>query len=251
MDAGTGLPFGNQYSPELREYSSPENVRCMAGGTRIVRGLDEEGRPNVTITARAARTRLRRWGRKSGASERGFTVLELVVIIAMIGVVLGVGIPSLINYVDSSTDSTAQANLKSALVAANSFYLEQRSYTGLCLNHNCSAGSSGGFAQFDTGLNAIPGTQQPKGPQDISIWSVADGTEVILTSYANGTNNCWGIVQSRGSNQVLGEVAPVVVFFVEQGKDGKLPECRAGSPIFRTAFSALTAAQRGTFPPAP
>lgn len=61
----------------------------------------------------------------------GFTLIELMIVVAIIGVLAAIAIPAFINYVKRSKTSEAGANLKALFVGATSYYSDERPQTGL------------------------------------------------------------------------------------------------------------------------
>ena len=55
--------------------------------------------------------------------EGGFTLLELVVVVTIIGVLLAIALPGLTAAQASAQDHAAQANIRTALVAANTAFI--------------------------------------------------------------------------------------------------------------------------------
>lgn len=184
--------------------------------------------------------------------DLGFTVLELVVVLAMLGVLLGIGIPTFINYLNSSSNATAQANLKTALMVADTYYqVQQHTYTGLCTNANCSGGPNGGFqAVAGNSLSAVPGNVESRSPTEISVWVSPNGSEVVLAALASGPKNCWVIISAKGNNTVLGYRAPVLLYIREKrGKTQKQPTCHAGAPVYLSKVPDVTEKSLNDFPP--
>src|SRR5277367_1174860 len=67
-------------------------------------------------------------------SEAGFTLVELMVVVAIIGILAAVAIPNYQKYQARARQSEAKVALAAAFTAEKSFTAEQSSYT-LCLNN--------------------------------------------------------------------------------------------------------------------
>jgi len=62
------------------------------------------------------------------SKKEGFTLIELMIVVAIIGILAAIAIPAFINYVKRSKTSEAGANLKSLFQGAAAYY-EQENWT--------------------------------------------------------------------------------------------------------------------------
>ncbi|WP_374079014.1 type IV pilin protein [Bdellovibrio bacteriovorus] len=66
----------------------------------------------------------------SRKSQRGFSLVELMVVVAIIGVLASIAIPSINKYMAKARQSEAKTNLSSLYTAEKSFIAEYNTYTG-------------------------------------------------------------------------------------------------------------------------
>jgi len=66
--------------------------------------------------------------RKSPEEEAGFTLLELLVVLAILGLLAAIVGPQVIKYLDSSRSKTAQVQAKNVVAAINLFKLDASRY---------------------------------------------------------------------------------------------------------------------------
>jgi len=73
--------------------------------------------------------------RLDGSSEQGFTVIELLVVIIIIGILLAIAVPSYLGFRDRAASNTAMANLRAALPSAKAYFADETggagSYVGM------------------------------------------------------------------------------------------------------------------------
>ena len=67
------------------------------------------------------------------ASEQGFTLIELLVVIVILGILVAIAVPSYLSFRGNAQQAAAQANVRSAIPAAEGFYQIGSTYTGLSL----------------------------------------------------------------------------------------------------------------------
>lgn len=90
---------------------------------------------------------------------KGFTLIELMIVVAIIGILAAIAVPNFVKFQCRSKQSEAKTNLKSMYVAQESYRAEFDAYVAIA---TCGAIDTGGSQCGQTGKGAEIGWQ-PKG----------------------------------------------------------------------------------------
>ena len=61
-------------------------------------------------------------------NEKGFTLIELMIVLAIIGILSTIAVPSFLSYRSKAFDTTAKADLKNVMKFLDFYYLENDTY---------------------------------------------------------------------------------------------------------------------------
>jgi prepilin-type N-terminal cleavage/methylation domain-containing protein len=68
-------------------------------------------------------------------SERGFTLIELMIVVNIVGILSLMAFPSYMALKNRATDNSNKANLRTALIAIDAYFQDNNNtYTGMTLN---------------------------------------------------------------------------------------------------------------------
>ena len=66
--------------------------------------------------------------------RRGFSLIELMIVVNLMGILTLIAIPSYMGLKDKANDGANKANLKSAQTAIYSYFQDNQTYSGMTLN---------------------------------------------------------------------------------------------------------------------
>jgi type IV pilus assembly protein PilA len=137
--------------------------------------------------------------RPPSPSEDGFTILELVVVVAIIALVMSVAAPTFNAARATAQEHAAQANIRTALVAANTAYITTP-------DQSFSFVTPAALAAAEPSLK-WSSTQQTSGPGTIAALNgqVAETGEWALGLVVDaGDGTCWYAFQSDNASPMYG-----------------------------------------------
>jgi type IV pilus assembly protein PilA len=190
--------------------------------------------------------------------ERGFTLIELMVVVMIIGVLIAIAIPVFLGARGRAQDRAAQSSLRNALAAAKSIYANNQNYDSI--DPTTMEAAEPSFTYVDGSTDSTgPGVVSVVGAGDVfaasaksdsqKIFAIADSSADGGTFYAMGDLHTLGYAMGpggMGTSEGFGLVA--AIRFPSAGDFVRTSALEGGNPYDGTT-SAMYMVMHGSWSP--
>ncbi|MEP6481571.1 MAG: prepilin-type N-terminal cleavage/methylation domain-containing protein [Rhodoglobus sp.] len=127
----------------------------------------------------------------AGENEKGFTLIELMVVIIIIGILAAIAIPVFLNQRQQAWDASVKSDLATIAIAAESYATANNgSYTGMTLGPLASPTAGSLRTAYSVKTT----------PKNVFTMTVASGTSYTVTAYnTNDVSTIRGYTLTNGT----------------------------------------------------
>jgi type IV pilus assembly protein PilA len=142
----------------------------------------------------------------AGHNKKGFTLVEVIVVLVIIAILLAIAVPSLTGYIDRAKDQALEATGRNIQVALQAIASEEYGRTGNAVAVNNGNGTTqvNGTA-LGTQVNALIGGT------DIDATKTADTDEKALTAVTITNSQVIGFTYTLGGKKITYSSAGFVI----------------------------------------
>ena len=116
--------------------------------------------------------------RSRPAADEGFTLIEVLVVLVIIGILLAIAVPSYLGFRGRAQDTAGEANVRSAIPSAEAYYADNNNYTGM---------NQAKLKLIDSGLSPKVSTKVNAAGDGYCLFASGKGTTVWYYSGPGGT----------------------------------------------------------------
>ena len=155
------------------------------------------------------------WSRLKG--KKGFTLIELMIVVAIIGILAAIAIPNFLRFQAKSKQSEAKTNLGGIFTAQTAYFGEKNTYGTFDHIAWAPIGQSQIYTYYSgsDGNDGTAGTSDRKGPTTPTAWAGSPTPAMTATTFTAGaignvdsdaTLDIWEINDVKALNNVSDDV---------------------------------------------
>lgn len=132
--------------------------------------------------------------------EAGFTLIELMVVLLIMGILLAIAIPTFLSVTGSAKKTAAQSNLTDAVTSAQSIYTNTQSFPVTSTGTVTQTALATAMHKTQTTITFITGSipAATAGKNVISVYE--SSPQIVIMAALDGKTVCWAVAVNASSS---------------------------------------------------
>lgn len=130
-------------------------------------------------------TRFQRYIKQVEEGDQGFTLIELMVVVLIIGILMAIAIPTFLSAKKSANAAATESNIQSAITAEQTYFTQNQNYATTVAEMKTS----------EPGINWTAGV----GTSTSAVYFASDGSQQVVTMQYSGDTKCYYALDTNGT----------------------------------------------------
>jgi type IV pilus assembly protein PilA len=141
------------------------------------------------------------------ADEAGFTLIELMVVLVIMGILMAIAIPTFLGVTSTANDTSTQSNLSNVITSAKAIYARTDSYPPTLTMAKDLQKDEPEF-KFTTSAGTAALTSSAKQNTIAVLTGTTTGTKFVAVAFMTKTKECWVAEDTAQTGVKYGYVTP-------------------------------------------